>query len=284
MVPSGLPEALNDPDISVLLHLSDTHFGTEEPHAVEALVALTEQERPDVVVASGDVTQRARAQEFEHAQRFFARLAARHTLVVPGNHDLALWDLPRRLLAPYAAFRSAFGDNLEPRLASPQMWIACLLSPRPWRHKDGALSRDQIVRTARWLQKAPPQALRVVVAHHPLAALRWHEVDDVLSGADRALEHWIEAGVHLVLGGHTHVPYAVPVRQPMHAPVSHTLWVVQAGSAVSGRLRGCAAHSVNLLRRSFGQGWRLERWDLAHGRREFVRRQWQEVRGELVAM
>jgi 3',5'-cyclic AMP phosphodiesterase CpdA len=277
VIPPGLPGAVHDPDVSVLLHLSDPHFGCEEPRAVEALLALAAQERPDVVVASGDITQRARAQEFEAAQRFFARLALRHALVVPGDHDMPLWDLPRRLLAPFAGFRRAFGDNLEPRLTAPFVWIAGLVSPRRWRHRDGALSDDQVQRTADWLASAPKGVLKVVVMHHPLAALRWHDEDDVASGARQALARWSAAGVQLVLGGHTHSSYTLPVSG---APGSgRTLWVAQAGSALSRRLRPGGTNSVNLLRRGASGAWRIEQWDFRRQAGLFARCHWREVGG-----
>jgi 3',5'-cyclic AMP phosphodiesterase CpdA len=274
MIPAGPPDPIAGEQVSVILHLSDPHFGTEDPAAVEALVMLTELERPDVVVASGDITQRAHDREFARAQRFFNRLRSRHTLVLPGNHDIPLWDLPRRLLAPYSSFRRHFGDNLEPRLLSDQVWIAGLLSVRRWRHRDGALSPDQIDRTADWLAQAPRHALKVVVAHHPVAALRWHEEDDVLAGAPMALERWLRAGVDVVLGGHTHNPSTLPV-QPPNAD-QRALWVSQAGSAVSRQARG-SAPSVNLLRRHWAGAWRLEQWDFQPERREFARREWREL-------
>ena len=53
--------------MSVMLQISDTHFGTEQPHVVEALVKLAAQLQPDVVVLSGDLTQRARPAQFAEA-------------------------------------------------------------------------------------------------------------------------------------------------------------------------------------------------------------------------
>jgi 3',5'-cyclic AMP phosphodiesterase CpdA len=275
VIPPGLPDAVHDNDVSVLLHLSDPHFGIEDPHALEALLALAANERPDVVLASGDITHRARASEFDAAQRFFARLVTRRVLVVPGDHDIPLWDLPRRLLAPFAAFRRVFGDNLEPRLTSPFVWVAGLVSARRWRHRDGALSPDQVQRTGEWLASAPPQALKVVLTHHPVAALRWHDEDDVAGGAEQALAHWSNAGVNLVLGGHTHTPYTLPLRG--RSASGRALWVAQAGSALSRRLHRGAAHSVNLLRRGASGAWRIEQWDFRRQSGRFTRCHWREV-------
>ena len=89
--------------MSVLLQISDTHFGTEQPQVVEALVALAAQQRPDVVVLSGDITQRARPAQFLAAKAFVDRLGA-PVLAIPGNHDIALFDLWARLTGPYARY------------------------------------------------------------------------------------------------------------------------------------------------------------------------------------
>jgi 3',5'-cyclic AMP phosphodiesterase CpdA len=277
MTPSGGADAVQVAEVSVILHLSDTHFGTEEPAVVDALLALAERERPDLVLASGDITESARPLEFDQAVRFFNRVQARHVMVVPGDHDLPLWDLPRRMLAPYANFRSAFGDDLEPRLQSPQAWIACLLSPRRWRRRHGALSRQQVQRTAQWLSDAPSGALKIVMAHHPLAALRWHEESSVLSGADYALDHWTRSHVHIFLGGHMHASCTVPITSAGAAYHSRTWWVAQAGSAVSRRLYGNHVQSVNLLRRRQDQTWLLEQWDYHAASGRFARGSWREI-------
>ena len=103
--------------MSTLLHISDTHFGTEQPPVVEALVSLALQQRPTAVVLSGDITQRARPAQFQAARDFVRRLGA-PVLAIPGNHDIALFDLWSRLRQPYARYAAAFGSELEPVHAS----------------------------------------------------------------------------------------------------------------------------------------------------------------------
>lgn len=97
--------------MSVLLQISDTHFGTEQPQVVEALVALAAQQRPVMVVLSGDITQRARPAQFRAAKVFVDRLGA-PVLAIPGNHDIALFDLWARLTRPYACYAKVFGADL----------------------------------------------------------------------------------------------------------------------------------------------------------------------------
>ena len=120
--------------MSVLLHLSDTHFGTERPQVIEAVVALAARERPDLAVLSGDITQRARPGQFRAAKAFVERLDV-PVLAVPGNHDIALVDLWARAVRPYARYARAFGADLEPVHASEDLLVVGVNTTRAWRHK-----------------------------------------------------------------------------------------------------------------------------------------------------
>jgi len=119
--------------VSVLLQISDTHFGTEQGVVVEAVVMLAHQQRPDVVVLSGDITQRARPAQFLAARAFVDRLGA-PLVAVPGNHDIPLFDLWARMRRPYARYSAEFGTDLEPVHRSPELLVVCVNTTRPWRH------------------------------------------------------------------------------------------------------------------------------------------------------
>jgi 3',5'-cyclic AMP phosphodiesterase CpdA len=255
--------------VTTILHVSDLHFGTEVPQAVEALVRLARAAPPDVLIVSGDITQRARRTQFEAAARFVERLAAAQVLVIAGNHDVPLFNLPQRLLAPWRGHARAFGDELEPRLALPDVRIAGVHTARAWRHVVGHVTTAQAARSAAWLAEGPADALRIVVTHHPLAVPDAQDEAQRLRGAEAALPHWLQAGVRLALGGHIHRPYFMPL-QGEPAEARQRLWVAQAGTAVSHRLRAPWPHSVNLLRRSAPSRWRLERWNLDPGRSDFA--------------
>lgn len=264
--------------MSVLLHISDTHFGTEEPRVVEALVTLAVQQCPDVVVLSGDITQRARPAQFRAAKTFADRLGAL-VLVVPGNHDIALFDLWARFTRPYARYAKAFGSDLEPVHASQDLLVIGVNTTRPWRFKNGEVSAAQIDRVATWLAGASAQQLRVVVVHQPAAVIRAEDRADQLRGHHAALRAWAAAGADLVLGGHIHLPYTLA----QHG-LARRLWVVQAGTAVSSRIRLEAPNSVNILRwgESRGEQGRrgadagkdclIEQWDYARHEGAFVRK------------
>jgi 3',5'-cyclic AMP phosphodiesterase CpdA len=253
--------------MSVLLHISDTHFGTEQPPVVEALVALAARQRPDVVVLSGDITQRARPAQFRAAKAFVDRLGA-PVVSVPGNHDIALFDLWARLTRPYARYATAFGADLEPVHASQDLLVIGVNTTRAWRHKNGEVSTAQIDRVANLLIAASPQQLRVVVVHQPAAVPRAEDRANLLRGHPAALRVWSAAGADLVLGGHIHLPCTLA----QHG-LARRLWVLQAGTAVSSRTRPEAPNSVNILRwGEAGEECLIEQWDFARDDRIFVRK------------
>lgn len=246
--------------MTLLIQISDTHFGTEQPAIVDALVRWVRAQAPDVLLLSGDITQRATRPQFAAARAFLARLQVPHKLVIPGNHDIPLYALGARLFSPYGRYREAFDGPMEPVLDTPDCLLQALNTTRWWRHEDGQLSNAQIARVAARLRAASPAQLRIVAVHQPLAVSRPEDRRNLLHGHAHASACWAEAGVDLVLGGHIHLPFAAPLA------TRGTAWVVQAGTAVSSRVRAGAPNSVNLIRGPLvdAQGQRhcqLERWD-----------------------
>jgi 3',5'-cyclic AMP phosphodiesterase CpdA len=250
-----------------LLQLSDAHFGTEQPAVVAALQALAAELRPEVAVWTGDLTQRARAAQFEAARRFAQALPALHTLAMPGNHDIPLWHLPRRLLDPYAGYRRGFGDELEPVLDLDDLLLMMVKTTRRWRHRHGELSAAQVQRVAERLQRASPRQLRVVATHQPLHTRDERDAVHRVRGAEAALRTWAAAGADVVLAGHLHRPDCYPLSLG-----ARRLWVVHAGTALSSRLRAGEPNSVNVLRWDAGadaRSGRVERWDFEPGAAAF---------------
>jgi 3',5'-cyclic AMP phosphodiesterase CpdA len=263
--------------MSMVLHVSDPHFGTEQAPVVEALVRLAAAQRPTVVVLSGDITQRARPGQFQAARAFADRLGA-PVLTIPGNHDIPLFALFARVFDPHGRQRAAFGRDLEPVFESPEWLVLCVNTTRAWRHKNGEISAAQVERVAARLERArrdPAGAsqLRVVVVHQPIEVFRAEDVHDRLLGHDRALVRWAAAGADIVMGGHIHMPYVLALREGLARP----LWVVQAGTSVSSRVREGVPNSVNLLRwvapAAGAQGRRcaIEQWDYAAASDAFER-------------
>ncbi|WP_029891413.1 metallophosphoesterase family protein [Polycyclovorans algicola] len=253
--------------MSLLLQISDTHFGTEQPRVVEALVALAQALQPDLVVLSGDITQRARRSEFASARRFMARLDGPPTLVLPGNHDIPLFNLVARVVNPYGNHRRSFGTPLAPVIETPECLVIGVNTTRPWRHKDGEVSADQIEHVSQRLRVAPPEQLRIVVTHQPLHVPDQRDAHNLLHGHEAAARAWAAAGADVVMGGHIHRPYVRSVRDRF-PDLLRELWCVQAGTAVSSRIRQEAPNSVNVLQydaRQRPSQCEVTRWDYAAG-------------------
>lgn len=265
--------------MGVVLHLSDTHFGTERPVVAEAVVTLAAQQRPDLVVLSGDITQRGRPAQFRAAKDFVGRLGA-PVLAIPGNHDIALFDLWARLTRPYAGYADAFGPDLEPVAATPEWLIVGVNTTRARRHKHGEISGAQIAGVAGLLAEAKPEQLRIVVVHQPLAVPYAEEVSNLLRGHKDAASAWALAGADLVLGGHIHRPFTLLMQG-----LARRMWVVQAGTALSTRTYPGVPNSVNLLRwgdaaaipdsatssrPAQGKCCLIERWDFCEHQRAFA--------------
>jgi len=258
--------------MSVILQISDPHFGTERPKVVEALVALTTELSPDLVVLSGDITQRARSKQFTAAAAFVRRLNAKNLLVIPGNHEIPLFDVVTRFLDPYKGFRRTFGDNLEPTFSAPDCLVLGLNTTRRHRHTDGEISAEQRERVVAELRRASPTQLRVVVVHQPVAVPRPKEVHNVVHGGEAAVRAWSEAGADIILAGHVHLPFVLPLHELM-APLPYPVWAVNAGTAVSSRTRRDVGNSVNVLRTSAEEPrvGTVEHWSFSSSSAAFLR-------------
>lgn len=250
-----------------VLQISDPHFGTEVAEVVDALLELARHVRPELVVLSGDITQRASRAQFSRARSFAQRLSA-PLLAIPGNHDIPLLNPVARAFFPYRNYAEAFGSDLEPSFEVEDLLVIGVKTTRRRRHKHGEVSEAQIERVARRLSGARPEQLRVVVTHQPVLAIRAHDENNLLRGSERAAPLWCEAGADLFLGGHIHLPYLRPLTERFRA-LRRTAWVAQAGTSVSSRIREGIPNSVNLLLRAGGPEWSLERWDFHATRRAF---------------
>jgi 3',5'-cyclic AMP phosphodiesterase CpdA len=252
--------------MTVLLHISDTHFGTEVPRVVAALQALVRTQPPDAVVLSGDITQRARSAQFAAARAFCDSLGVARWLTLPGNHDIPLYNVAARLFTPYAGYKACFGDVLEPELEFADVLLVGVNTTRPRRHIDGEVSSRQINRVVRRLHGARREQLRVVVTHQPACVLRDEDAHDRLHGGEAAIQSWSRAGADLVLGGHIHLPYVSDTCARAHAGTPRPMYCVQAGTALSRRVRHGSPNSFNVIRwEPPGEGAPrkvcVERWD-----------------------
>lgn len=206
-----------------ILQVSDLHVGAHDDGRADvetAIRTLAADERPELVIATGDLTHRNRADQHRRAGGFLRSLE-RPVVAVPGNHDLPALP-PRRVLAPFAAFAAVWGET-EPVYRSAGAVVCCLNSVRPWRYQRGALSPEQLERVRSTFADAPPEALRVVALHHHLASAPWRTGKRPIPRRAPALASLASAGVELVIAGHIHQSLVVERRELQHTPVGLVL-------------------------------------------------------------
>jgi 3',5'-cyclic AMP phosphodiesterase CpdA len=232
--------------MATLLHLSDVHFGP--PHrrdASDAVLRLAESLAPDLVVISGDLTQRAKPAQFREARAWIDRFTV-PTLAVPGNHDVPMYRVWERLLAPWKAWRDHYGGPLESVHRSERVWAFGINTAQAFTVKQGRVRRRSIQTVATLAADAPAGALRVLVAHHPWVPPPRFGDQRVATGAEYGVEMAFAAGIEVVLSGHEHRAWVAGSEDYWGRP---GITFVQSGTSTSSRGRGpergvCSAHRI----------------------------------------
>lgn len=223
-----------------LIHLSDLHFGAHDPRLVEAVERRVDEEKPDLVVISGDFTQRARTEQFKEACEFLERLrdAGYDVLAVPGNHDVPLYDVLRRFLSPLTRYKRFIDDELCPLHELSGATVLGINTARSLTFKDGRISHEQMAFIRETFERTDRKAMRILVTHHPMFALPVSdgpELGKAIGRQEHALDAAADAGVDVMLAGHNHRASAHSAKDLVTRAGSAL--VIQAGTATSTRLR-----------------------------------------------
>ena len=224
-----------------ILHLSDLHFGPPFlPTVGEAVLRMADQISPDVVVVSGDFTQRAKPKQFADAAQFLKQLPPVAQLVIPGNHDVPLYRVAERILKPHDLYRQHISDELNPVLRVDGAVIVGLDTSSPYRNiTNGRIHRWQLDLCSEALKDAPPDAARIVVAHHHFAPAPDYLHDWTMPKAKRAMDRFVDLGVEMILGGHLHRAYIGNSLDFYPGDDrEHGIIIVQCGTTTSRRGRG----------------------------------------------
>ena len=233
-----------------IAHLSDVHFGRHDPEVVAALDRLLVERRPDLVVVSGDFTQRARVAQYKEACRWLDGLEQEGlaTLAVPGNHDVPLYDVVRRFVRPLHRYRRYIDEELCPWFENDELAVLGINTARSLTIKDGRINREQMALIRERFAEVTPRKVRILVTHHPLFGLPLGEegaLTKVVGRHKPALEAVGEAGVHILLAGHFHRTFSRSAREVVESAGPEL--VIQAGTATSTRTRGEELQSFNWI-------------------------------------
>ena len=244
-----------------IAHLSDIHFGANDPDIVAATIDWLKEKQPDLVIISGDLTQRAREKQFRDAANYLGALRdnGHRLLVVPGNHDVPLYDVIRRFASPLGRYKRHIAQDLCPWMETDEAAILGINTARSLTIKDGRINVEQMQLIRQRFNGVAASKTRILVTHHPLFGLpigQGNELSEAVGRHKDALQAIIDAGVHVTLAGHFHRTYAEAARK-MVAEAGPTL-VIQAGTATSTRLRNQEPQSFNWLHVEQGNEMELQ--------------------------
>ena len=228
-----------------VVHISDLHFGRVDAAVLEPLRRAITGLRPDVLVVSGDLTQRARSAQFRDARDYLATLPTPQ-IVVPGNHDVPFYDVVRRFVAPLSRFRRYISEEAMPSFVDDEIAVVGVNTARSLTFKGGRINLEQVREIARRFEGLPERVTRIVVTHHPFDVPAGGDEDDVLGRAPMAMEEFARAEVDLFLSGHLHHSNIATTAQ-RYRIAGFAALVVQAGTATSTRERD-EANAFNVLR------------------------------------
>jgi 3',5'-cyclic AMP phosphodiesterase CpdA len=219
-----------------LLHISDLHFGRIEKAVLDQLEKyLSSQEHPfHLAILTGDLTQRARREQFIAAKEFLAKLKC-PLFVVPGNHDVPLYNLFLRVFRPYHKFRTHFGSHAPQFYEDERVVVFGLWTVNTLKVQEGTIQMSQVKALEEKFKSVPAGKIKIVAFHHPLVGMKNPRIQ-------QALQRVRELHPQVLMWGHDHVSGARHWDEKNGTgPV-----LVAAGTSVSNRTRE-ESNSFNVL-------------------------------------
>ncbi|MDQ3634238.1 MAG: metallophosphoesterase [Acidobacteriota bacterium] len=228
-----------------LVHISDIHFGRIDYAIVEQVIVKINKLNPDLTVVSGDLTQRARSEQFREAKEFLDKLP-KPQIVVPGNHDVPLYNVFNRFFSPLEKYKKYITEDLEPFYRDEEIAVIGVNTARSLTIKDGSISSEQIAEIREKMCSLGHKMLKIVVTHHPFDLPEGFDENNILDNADTAMLQIADCGADVFLSGHLHVSRVLHTANRYKLDSGRNALVIQAGTATSTRGRG-EANSFNLV-------------------------------------
>lgn len=218
-----------------VIHLSDLHFGRIHPEILRELESFIEQRKKEIqlVILTGDLTQRAKEKEFLAAREFFSKLNS-PLFIVPGNHDVPLYNLFLRFTDPYKKFLKFLGPFAQNFYQDENLAVYGLWTTNHFTTSSGKLLEKNLNEMEEKFRSVSAHKVKIVAGHHPLTSLQY-------PGSKRDLDRLTKLEPHFMLWGHVHQSGIRSVFQDRTFPLS-----LAAGTSASTRTRG-EANSFNYL-------------------------------------
>lgn len=233
----------------MLIHISDVHFGKADYAVVERLREKITEIAPNLLIVSGDLTQRARSAQFIEARKFLDSLP-KPQIVVPGNHDVPMYNVFARFAAPLEKYKKYITDDLEPFYSDDELAVIGINTARSLTIKDGRINEKQIVAIREKMCSLDDRMLKAVVTHHPFDLPEGFDNDDIVENAEKAMPLIADCGADVFFSGHLHVSHITHTANRYPLPSGRNALIIQAGTASSTRVRG-EVNSFNLIEYEF---------------------------------
>ena len=250
-----------------IVHVSDLHFGRVNSSILGPLLAAIQAARPDLVAVSGDLTQRARTEEFIAAQNFLSAIPFKK-IIVPGNHDVPLYNVFSRFVRRLTRYQRFITTDLAPFFVDNEIAVAGVNTARALTVKDGRINRKQMAELRACFEKVTGDQIKIVVTHHPFDLPEGVTEGRIVGRAQQAMEVFAKCGVDLLLAGHFHIGHSGPTTARFRIPGFSAI-VVSSGTTASTRGRG-QANSFNVIRTEPNR-IQVERWEWQMQRGAFER-------------
>jgi 3',5'-cyclic AMP phosphodiesterase CpdA len=218
-----------------IAHISDLHFGTEEKDLVEGLIVDLASMAPDITIISGDLTQRGRTSQFRSAGDFLNKLTG-NKIIVPGNHDIPLFDLVTRMAFPLKRFRSYISKDVDPFYKDDEVAVLGINTARSFTWKEGRISHEQMKMIEDKMCGINNDVFKVLVTHHPFIPPPGNPGISLVGRSSLALDIIDKCEIDLLLAGHLHLGYSGDIR-PYYPSRKRSVLAAHAGTAISRRRR-----------------------------------------------
>jgi 3',5'-cyclic AMP phosphodiesterase CpdA len=231
--------------MKTIVQISDMHFGRINYDVIDTLRETVNAIKPDLVVVSGDLTQRARRGQFREARKFLDSLP-QPQIVVPGNHDIPMYSVWARFLSPLAKYKKFITDDLRPFYIDDEIAVMGINTARSLTVKGGRINEGQIAAIRERFCGLEEKKLKAIVTHHPFDVPEGHDDGDIVGRAKKTMRMIGDCGVDLFLAGHVHIGHMSDTAKRYDVGAGRPALLVQAGTATSTRARG-QTNSFNLI-------------------------------------
>lgn len=189
-----------------IVQLADIHFGAQNEVAIQAAFESIMALEPDGIIVCGDLTQRGKKNEFEAAAAWLDKFAV-PKLIVPGNHDTPLLNMPARAIAPFERFNSYFAEASAPIQIGG--WRANgLNTARGWQARTNWAEGSVDLRELSVATQKIGQAGSILACHHPFLPPENTPLKLTTARGKQASDQLARSPVTILLTGHIHAPSA----------------------------------------------------------------------------